>query len=58
MYGRETTEPQDMIKPVRNRDLTDVNMIFSHKRQKKNLKKRKIIRRNIMTEMRKGWNLK
>jgi hypothetical protein len=29
MYGREATEPQDMIKPVRNRNMTDVNMIFS-----------------------------
>jgi hypothetical protein len=29
MYGREATEPQDMIQPVRNRDMTDVNMIFS-----------------------------
>jgi hypothetical protein len=29
MYGREATEPQDMIQPVRNRDMTDVKMIFS-----------------------------
>ena len=29
MYGREATESQDMIQPVRNRDMTDVNMIFS-----------------------------
>ena len=29
MYGREATEPQNMIQPVRNRDMTDVNMIFS-----------------------------
>jgi hypothetical protein len=29
MYGREATEPQDMIKPVRNRNMTDPNMIFS-----------------------------
>jgi hypothetical protein len=29
MYGREATEPQGMIKPVRNRDMTDLNMIFS-----------------------------
>ena len=29
MYGREAMEPQDMIEPVRNRDMTDPNMIFS-----------------------------
>jgi hypothetical protein len=29
MYGREATEPQDMMKPVRNRNMTDPNMIFS-----------------------------
>ena len=29
MYGREATEPQNMIKPVRNRNMTDPNMIFS-----------------------------
>jgi hypothetical protein len=29
MYGRDATEPQDMIQPVRNRDMTDVNMFFS-----------------------------
>jgi transposase InsO family protein len=29
MYGREATEPQDMIQPARNRNMTNVNMIFS-----------------------------
>jgi transposase InsO family protein len=29
MYGREATEPQDMIKPVRNRNMVDPYMIFS-----------------------------
>jgi hypothetical protein len=29
MYGREAREPDDLIPPVRNRNLTDINMIFS-----------------------------
>ena len=29
MYGREAREPDDLIPPVRNRILTDINMIFS-----------------------------
>ena len=29
MYGREATEPQDMIKPFRNRNMTEPIMIFS-----------------------------
>ena len=29
MYGREAREPDDLIPPVRNRNLTDINTIFS-----------------------------
>ena len=29
MYGREAREPDDLLPPARNRNLTDVNMIFS-----------------------------
>ena len=29
MYGREAREPDDLIPPVRNRNLTDINMIVS-----------------------------
>jgi hypothetical protein len=29
MYGREAREPDDLIPPVRNRNLIDINMIFS-----------------------------
>jgi hypothetical protein len=29
MYGREAREPDDLMPPVRNRNLTDINMIFS-----------------------------
>ncbi len=29
MYGREAREPDDLMPPARNRNLTDINMIFS-----------------------------
>jgi hypothetical protein len=29
MYGREAREPSDLMPPARNRNLTDVNMLFS-----------------------------
>jgi hypothetical protein len=29
MYGREAREPDDLMPPARNRNLTDVNMLFS-----------------------------
>jgi hypothetical protein len=29
MYGREAREPDDLMLPARNRNLTDINMLFS-----------------------------
>ena len=29
MYGREAHEPDDLMPPARNRNLADINMIFS-----------------------------
>jgi hypothetical protein len=29
MYGGEAGEPDDLMHPVRNRNLTDINMFFS-----------------------------
>ncbi len=31
MYGREAREPDDLMLPARNRNLTDINMLFSQK---------------------------